>query len=168
MSIVAIPEFHDYVAPGRVFFETGLWHGDAVQRALDCGFEEIYSIELNSEFYEKGKERFADYPQVNLYYGDSANELTNIICKIDKQIVFWLDAHYSSEGFGRGVVDVPVYHELTQIWLHTRNDHIILIDDMIRLFRKEKHLLEQQVMLINRNYKITYVENGEVLVARID
>ena len=41
----------------KIFIETGTAEGDGIECALKAGFEEIYSIELNPNLFEKCKKK---------------------------------------------------------------------------------------------------------------
>lgn len=42
----------------KTYLETGFLHGDSVKAALNLGFNEVISIEINKNFVEEGKKRF--------------------------------------------------------------------------------------------------------------
>lgn len=166
--------FKDYVNP--VFVETGSYSGDGIQAALDSGFDRVISMELNPPNYNECKSRFMDNPKVNVVYGDSANGLFDIIEKLDCQITFWLDAHYSGDGSPTGEVKYPLLYELNQIRRHPIKTHTIIIDDM-RCWKGFDPLRDHDytniidtVMAINPNYKIKFVDGTEpndVLIASV-
>ena len=61
------------------YFETGLWDArDNVssKKALSCGFNKVYCIEIRKDWVDIGKEIFKDeikHGRYNLYYDDSTN-----------------------------------------------------------------------------------------------
>lgn len=112
----------------RVLVETGTYLGDTIDAMIDS-FDVIYSVELFAPLYEKAKLRFANRMKVNLYLGDSSHEIKKIISKLDGPALFWLDAHFSGEGTGRGLNDTPIIQELSIIFSDSSSSHIILIDD---------------------------------------
>src|SRR4030095_4469957 len=95
-------------ARGRVFIETGTYHGDTVQKALDMGFERVYSIELSRRLHEQAVARFANRPEVVLVQGGSETELPKILTQVNERAVFWLDGHASGPDSASGDVPVPL------------------------------------------------------------
>jgi hypothetical protein len=129
------PEFKQALIRGlgrshglRVLVETGTFLGNTVAANLDA-FQVIHSIELSEEFYRRARRRFAQFPKVRLWHGDSTYVLASILGDIDEPAVFWLDAHFSGTGTARGASDTPIGAELQIIARHPVKRHLILIDD---------------------------------------
>lgn len=116
----------------HILVETGTYYGDMVE-AMKGHFDQIYSIELSRELYETAQERFKRAKNVELICGDSANELENIMRRLDRPALFWLDGHYSAGVTAKGVKNTPIFEELTHIFNAPDQGHVILIDDA-RLF----------------------------------
>jgi hypothetical protein len=160
----------------RIFIETGTQHGNGIQVALDCGFEKIYSIDIDPKYHYECSNKFNDAVksgQLELFIGDSATSLGQILSKIDEPVTFWLDAHGDSGIVGK--TTCPISYELEQISKHSINTHTILIDDR-RMFgiywgtgtteADVINLLKQ----INPEYKISYAdgcEPNDVIVAHV-
>lgn len=123
----------------RTFVETGTFLGDTVDFFKDR-FDQLYSIELSEELFTEASNRFANIANVTMLQGDSGVQLGNLIRKIDRPALFWLDGHYSHEFFmgdryiktARGEKVTPIINELTVLLGHS-HQHVILIDDA-RLF----------------------------------
>ena len=98
-----------------IFIETGSHVGHGIQNALDCGFNEIYSIELSKHFYDFCCNRFKENNKVNLIFGDSSEKLIEIISKLNKPITFWLDGHFSGDNTACGKKYSPLIEELNSI-----------------------------------------------------
>lgn len=115
------------------FVETGTHMGQTVI-ALSPYFKYIKTIEISKLFYHRAESLIKSYNIINIeqILGDSAKELENITIKIDKDIIYFLDGHYSSGETGKGDKDVPLLEELEMISKRNKND-IIIIDDY-RLF----------------------------------
>ena len=116
-----------YINP--IFIETGTYIGDGVKEALDCGFETIYSIEIDYNRFLNCTKMFEKNDNVIIIYGDSGVELPKLLKKIDKKVTFWIDAHYSADGAYIGDKWCPIKEEFEAIKDHHINDHTILIDD---------------------------------------
>ena len=68
--------------------------------------------------------------EINLYLGDSATALKEILNKVDEPSTFWLDGHGGYPGAGSGIKNCPLYEELDAIKNHHIKNHIIMIDDL--------------------------------------
>jgi len=112
----------------KILVETGTYYGDMVEAMKDV-FNQLYSIELSTELYKKAKKRFKGEKHIELICGDSGLELMNLMSKIDKPTLFWLDGHYSAGVTAKGEKDTPIYEELNHILNSTDKGHVIIIDD---------------------------------------
>jgi hypothetical protein len=98
---------------------TNLGHMVNVQKNR---FRDIYSIERDDYLAARAKLRFAAYPNVHLFHGDSAEVLPQVVRAIKEPALFWLDAHWGAES-------APIRQELDCIYRHPVRDHVLLIDD---------------------------------------
>jgi hypothetical protein len=159
--------FKKYI--NKVFVETGSCVGVGINRAIEAGFEEIYSIELSEKLFEVCTGYFKDNSKVHLYFGDSRFVLKDIIDKIDEPITFWLDAHRTG-GLTVGELAPPLFEELEQIKNHHIKAHTIMIDDLRCWGNDWNERLKKEILTINPNYKFI-IEDGtfekDVLVAVI-
>ena len=161
--------------PNKYFIETGSYLGDGIQNAVNAGFKEIYSIELQDSYYEHCSSRFSFNPSVKIFLGSSSDILPLILKEIDAPATFWLDGHYSGPGTGKKDSNTPLLAELEHISQHPIKTHTILIDD-IRLLEKEEmdfislETIIKKIQSINPDYEFSF-ENGytpkDVLVAII-
>jgi len=163
-----------YVNP--IFVETGTADGGGVKTAIECGFERIYSIEINQDKQLRNLERFRGIKNVTLVNGDSIEELERLIPIIDMPATFWLDAHLTKRYKG-AKTRCPLYQELEIIKTSPIKDHTIMIDDM-RVVGKEtwgklvKHEeIIEHILAINPNYKISFEDNtmaeNDIMVVQI-
>ncbi|NBR61187.1 MAG: hypothetical protein EBT86_05985 [Actinobacteria bacterium] len=160
----------------KIFIETGTQYGFGIEVALQCDFEKIYSIDIDSKYHAHCTNKFKEQietNQIELWIGDSAKMLGNILDRIKEPITFWLDAHGGAGG-GTGTV-CPLLNELKQIQEHSIDRHTILIDDR-RMFGKVwgVGLKEDDVISllkeINPEYKIEYAngcEPKDIIVAYV-
>lgn len=116
----------------KVFVETGTYRGNMVE-AMKPYFNQIYSIELGWELYEKARERFDGDRRIKIVHGDSGIELWKVLDSLDQPALFWLDGHYSDGVTARGNKDTPIIEELVSIFNSQQRGHVIIIDDA-RLF----------------------------------
>lgn len=133
------------------FVETGTYFGDMVH-ALKGEFEQIQSIELDDFLFERAKRRFMSYPHISILHGNSGSMLPRALASVDRQTLFWLDAHYSGGITACGDLHSPILLELEHIFHHPIRGHVIVIDDA-RLFGPDsayptleqlQHFIERQ------------------------
>lgn len=157
------------------FVETGTYEGQAVKWALESGFKHIRTVELSEYYYHHCRKIFQNNENVEIYFGDSANLLWDMISDIDEPITFWLDGHWSGGKTAKGETFTPLIRELEQIALHPINTHTILIDD-VRCFGTDVFdytELEQVLNIlhsINPNYEISFTDGAfeqDILVAEV-
>ena len=165
----------------KYLIETGTYMGDGVQSAINAGFPNIISYEIDVDYYAKAVKRFKDYSNVKILHKSSAT-LGEELKNIDAQATLWLDAHHSGGDTGYDEkCFYPLQAELNAVKNHHIKTHTILIDDR-RLLKKlgdeplkdsKLHPLSAEVIgfteeeiiaklkEINPNYVIRY-ENGYV------
>lgn len=119
----------------QILIETGTFEGEMVEAMLKR-FRVIHSIEIFEPLYLKSQNKFSGIKHINLHHGDSGSCLPKVLGSINEPALFWLDAHYSGDGTGRGNTDTPILKEIAHIFDHPVRNHVILIDDA-RLFLGE-------------------------------
>ena len=153
-----------------IFVETGSHLGYGIDRAIDLGYDEIHSIEIQERYYDACVEKFRNEDFVFLYFGNSVVQLPAILKNFKRKATFWLDAHMVGPG-----QQCPVLDELRAIKQHKVKNHTILIDDM-RDFGTEAHDyisigdLNRALLDINPAYEMTFESTGiknNVLAATI-
>ena len=119
------------------YFETGLWDPrDDVssKKALSCGFDKVYCIEIRKDWVDLGNEIFKEHilsGKYNLFCDDSTNMkkyLTNDNFK--EKTIFFLDAHVDNGNIHNYKKKCPLFEELQAIKNIERKDNVILIDDL--------------------------------------
>lgn len=108
--------------------ETGTFMGEMIDATKNV-FKKIYSVELSEHLYERAKDRFSRYKNIELINGDSGQVLQALLSKIDNPCLFWLDGHYSGDGTASGELASPVLLELEAIFRAPYCNHVVLIDD---------------------------------------
>lgn len=167
-------KFSKYKDTSTVFVETGTWCGHGINNAIESGFDEIHSIELDVDLYKMNVETFKNNSSVKLYCGDSSVILYDVIKHIDKRMLFWLDGHYSGEGTAQSNIlqeyEFPLIYEIQQIGKHHIKDHIILVDDLrcFPSYEEQKKLnyntkysldiLKEEFLKINPDYKFVRID----------
>src|SRR5215469_5480849 len=77
------------------FIETGTNNGTSLKYAMQAGFNELHSVEIDPELYARARAEFGSYPYVHLHLGCSVEILPTIINRA-RGTTFWLDAHTES------------------------------------------------------------------------
>ena len=163
--------------PNEVFVETGTYEGGGVAAALEAGFPRVYSIEISPRYYAIACQHFEGDPRVNLFFGDSAVRLREILEEVKVPATFWIDAHLPQDGAHHLPIwgNNPVLFELVAIAQHPVKTHTIILDDL-NDYGTPLHdnitveQLKAQCLAINPAYQFTYesgrLENS-ILVARV-
>lgn len=113
------------------FIETGTWRG-ATTKAVARNFKELHTVEVVETLYRENCERFKQMKKIHLYCGDSAVMLGEMIDNVrnKKNILFFLDGHYSGGDTGKGLYETPIIQEIEAIFSKLKGYHfVILIDD---------------------------------------
>jgi hypothetical protein len=159
----------EYKKDRSVYFETGSYKGDGVQKALDTGFNIVYSVEIEAQKYKDCVKRFKNHKEnVFLKFSSSEDFLESIVTDKEHPLnnescFIYLDAH----PMGNNSKKVPLVAELKAIAKLKRNDHTIVVDDF-RLIRdalgwgqqfKGKNMrveFNKLFLAINKDYQISY------------
>lgn len=112
----------------NTFVETGTYLGIMVSSIKNI-FDSIYTIELDPRLYRHCKKKFSKFENIKVIYGDSRKKLPQLMKKIRRPAIFWLDAHYSSIITAGKDDKSTIVEELEAILNHDVKNHIILIDD---------------------------------------
>lgn len=163
-----------------VWIETGTYKGTSVQRALDFGFREIHTIEVDLETFESLN---TDHPElcsdtrVHRYLGSSRKLLPTIVESIndDRYVVFWLDAHFMgySTQHRDEISECPLLDELKTVtsrsWQHRPMvciddvnmfmDHLWISDHDRSIFTREHWPGESQIIEVLQGWNHYETEN---------
>ena len=151
-----------------IYIETGTLYGNSAIKAVEAGFEKIYTIEIHTKYFKISKNNLTPYIEegkVVLILGDSKEVLPIILEKINKKITIFLDAHWHRQR--KGMDCAPLYKELEILKLYPEFLDTIMIDDKRMLGRKswgktiEYDKVIQILKEINSSFNITY-EKGIV------
>ena len=114
----------------RTLIETGTYHGHTIENLKEC-FDEIHSIEIDSDLYDFCKTRLKNDANIHLHLGDSSKVLPEVLDNIKEPCLFWLDAHQcQGEDIGQEAATMPIWDEIKTIMTHPVKNHCVLIDDM--------------------------------------
>lgn len=173
-----LSDLGNYKLDSGILIESGSLYGDTIQRALDCGYTTVYSIEIDEKLYKLVSGRFnkqIEEGTVKLFFGSSIDVLPNVLRDIDEPVTFWLDAHLHEGDYGVEH-NAPIIEELDIISEHHVNNHLVMVDDM-RIIRKSswgrgglESLVLEGVKNINSDYNISYrdgINKDDVLIAKL-
>lgn len=132
--------FLKYGIKNAVWVETGTYRGTTT-KFLAEHFPAVHSLEPEPELYEQAVEKFTGQ-NVNLYKGTSEEIMPDLLPKLQGNVNFWLDGHYSAGITYRGHQDCPVEDELEAISGNLSNfgKVLVMIDD-VRCFLPENEEL---------------------------
>lgn len=117
----------------KILVETGTYRGDMVH-AMRHDFEKIYSIELSAELHQAAQERFLNVKHVEILHGSSGTVIAELLPRLDKPTLFWLDGHcFAGDKPRGGEKFVPILEELGHILRSGLTYYAVIIDDA-RLF----------------------------------
>ena len=126
----------DVLAPEvpKCVIETGTYLGYGAY-AWSMFFDEVHTVELSDKQYNRAKATYGHVSNITLYNDTSDSFLAEILSTRTDQCIIFLDAHGSGGDTTfddrDGRFGSPILRELQMIKEHsTRNDHIILIDDL--------------------------------------
>jgi len=153
----------------HVLVETGTNVGGALFE-LKGFFDKIYTIEIVPELTAKAKAYLGPQPHIEYIIGDSGIELGNIMPKIDRPTLFWLDGHHSGGDTGRCLdgKDTPVMKELPHILKAPDLGHVIVIDNAASFGKARDYPtldeLRRFVFSYRENVNITVEGDGIIIV----
>ena len=111
----------------RVLVETGTYYGEMVA-AMKAHFDRIYSVEYESQLAQRAIRKFARYPHIRIFEGDSQKVVPDLLRSIEQPALFWLDAGYYGWAGLQGDQQ-RLTTELEAILRHPLQGHVILMDD---------------------------------------
>ena len=110
----------------RTLVETGTYYGEMVV-AMRNRFERIYSIEYDLALAARATRKFARYPHIRIFCGDSRVVMPEVLALLKAPALFWLDAGYYG-WVGMQGDQQRLSAELEMILSHS-HPHIVLLDD---------------------------------------
>ena len=142
-----------------VFIETGTHRGDGVRRALEAGFEDVRTCDVDASFLGRIPANLRDDPRVMIGYGSSERWMLEFCYFAEyRSATFWLDAHPNGE---LSFDDCPLADELRVIMAHAPmlSGITILIDDMRLWSKDDQQRIQSCVEAIRPDAKV-YRING--------
>lgn len=149
----------------RVFVETGSSGlGLGIVAALNAGFEEVYSVEIDFNQYTECHNIFKENTRVHLSLGDCGTWLDKTLDLINEPCTIYLDANgYNVE------TSSPFDDAIEAIIRHGGKNHTILVDDMNSTLQSlesvQQSLLSsdssigKQLLRINPDYQLYIIDS---------
>lgn len=109
------------------FIETGTFKGGTAIWASKY-FDNVLTIENSKTLYDQVVQKNKHIENINFLFGDSIENLKQIVPKLDHTAIFWLDAHWCGGDTYGEKNQCPLILELYTI-IKTEMPHCILIDD---------------------------------------
>lgn len=97
-----------------IFVETGTYEGDSFAYALRYPFEAAYTIDISKKYCLNAIERFSGDARATPLQGDTLDVLKELLPKINKNVLFFLDAHYPQE-YNEVATELPLEQEIKMI-----------------------------------------------------
>jgi len=111
----------------RVLVETGTYYGEMVD-AVKAHFDRIYSVEYEPQLAQRAVRKFARYPHIKIFEGDSQKVVPDLLKSLAQPALFWLDAGYYGWAGLQGDQQ-RLTTELEAILRHPLPGHVVLMDD---------------------------------------
>jgi hypothetical protein len=111
----------------RVLVETGTYYGEMVV-AMKNRFNEIYSVEFDSQLAQRAAKKFSRWPHLHILEGDSQKVVPELLKSLQQPTLFWLDAGYYGWAGLHGN-EQRLTSELEAILSHSIQKHVVLMDD---------------------------------------
>jgi hypothetical protein len=120
--------------PNATWVETGTYLGQTTE-ILSKNGSMVYSIEPEPTLYKNAEQYFSSIKNVEILNGTSEVIFPTLLPRIDGDVNFWLDGHYSAGITFKGLQDTPILDELKNIGnnINHFNKICVLVDD-IRCF----------------------------------
>ena len=112
-----------------LFIETGSYVGETLHN-IKSEFNKLISIEITEKYFSYCKAKFGNEKNVEMIHGDSVVVFSKLIPEYsNKNVIFFLDGHYSAGDTGKNGMDCPVIEELKIINEKHCGNALIIIDD---------------------------------------
>jgi hypothetical protein len=157
--------------PAATWVETGTYRGDTTA-VLARAVHRVISLEPADELFRAAQARFADVANVEIVHATSEQAFPTLLPRLQGDVCFWLDGHFSGGPTFKGPHDTPIVFELAAIGEHLARwpCAVVMVDDL-RLFTGRVHAygpyppLDDLVDWARRHRLAWHIEH-DILVAR--
>jgi hypothetical protein len=108
--------------------ETGTFLGDTATFLSGHGCD-VITIELDPKLAALARLRFRGNRHVQLIEGNSGTRLPAVVAELKRPALFYLDAHYSGPGTGKGESETPISAEIDLVLQRAPAGSVVAIDD---------------------------------------
>ena len=120
--------------PEATWVETGTFMGDTTA-LLARRARRVHSIEPEPRLCARARARFASTANIEIHGGLSEEILPGILARLEGDVCFWLDGHYSAGVTFKGPKDTPIVEELAAIEAAApRLGRLVVLVDDVRCF----------------------------------
>jgi hypothetical protein len=145
--------------------ETGTYLGDTT-KFLSQYVKKIYSIEIGRRLALMASRRFKRSPDIEIILGDSGELLEELLLKINGNVLFFLDGHFSKGITSTSLsYETPLIRELL-VLSKSRNlpGSIIVIDDAHELSNGTDYPSENEIKSIFKENRINILKVHNFLI----
>lgn len=107
------------------FVECGSAGGQGIQAALEAGYSQIHSVDINPACVQECIQLYKNYPNVFITHGDCGQWLETTLNQLNKPCAIYMDAN----GWAQET-ESPYHASIRALKRHGRKDHIVVVDDM--------------------------------------
>lgn len=147
------------------FIETGTYLGLTTVLIAEI-IENIYTFEPYAPLYKNLEKKFSNFKNITLIKSESEKGLPELLKKINKNSIYYLDAHYSGDGTYFGDLETPIMKEIELI-LKSNKFKLIVIDDARNFGSVPDYptikFLEQYVLSQSSHYNF-YVKYDQIYI----
>jgi hypothetical protein len=157
---------HPQMKALKTFVETGTFQAETV-RKMERFFDQLITIEIDPKLHAAAQNKHPS-PKIRYIRGDSVGELRKLAQELQQPALFYLDAHFSGEGTGRGSKDVPLIEEMKILGKRNQPDCII-VDDL-RLFGTHRNqedwsaVTRDSILQAIGTQELQFFEQGDKLI----
>jgi hypothetical protein len=152
----------------KIFVGTGMGNYITIARAVNAGFEKIFSLEEDEVLVEHKKYLVPKDKNFQNYYamqGNPASDLSNLVFSIDEPITIFLGTYFPD--VDATPITNTILDELEQIRSHSISRHTILIDYIhhagTELFGNlSLQDIKNKILEINSQYRFAFERGGHL------
>ena len=148
------------------FIETGTFRGSTLL-AVRNKFKKIYSFEPSKKFYTFSKIKLKKFTNIKILNKTSEDGLSILLKKIQGNVIFWLDGHYSGGETFQGESKTPIKYELDTISKFIKNfkNLIIMVDDY-RLFGVKPYPSKKYLINFCKKHGYSYKIECDIFIIK--
>jgi hypothetical protein len=96
--------------------------------------DKVVTIEVSPRLNRLNKQVYADCRNIDFLLGASEDVLPAILPKLQGDVLYWLDGHFSAGITGMSDTETPIIKEINAIGKHNHKGKVVLMVDDIRCF----------------------------------